>query len=64
MGSSAPKEEAKPDPATVATSPGENARKQQELRNRRQGGFYSGFSNVQPSSTPSSSTGGSTQTVG
>ena len=60
MGSSAPKAEPKPAPATVATSPGENARKQQELTNRRRGGFYSGFQNIKPPST----TGGGNQTLG
>lgn len=67
MGSS-PKEQAKPDPATVSSSTSEAARKQQELQFRRRGGFYSGFRNVSSqggqSANTGSSTGGNSQTVG
>jgi hypothetical protein len=58
---SKPKAQAKPDPATIASSPGTNAKKQQELENRRKKGFYSGFKNITPTG---SSTGGGNQTTG
>tara|TARA_R110000782_G_scaffold34003_1_gene81581 strand:- start:687 stop:872 length:186 start_codon:yes stop_codon:yes gene_type:complete len=61
MGSSAPKPP-KSDPATISSSPGEAAKKKQELENRRKGGFYSGFKNIQAS--PNSTTGGGNQTIG
>lgn len=50
----------KTDPATIASSPGEQAKKQQELRNRKRGGFYSAFRNVRPPDQ----TGGDNQPLG
>lgn len=52
----------KPDPSTIASSPGEVAKKQQELANRRKGGFYSQFRNISPTST--TPMGGDNQTLG
>lgn len=57
---SKPKATPKADPATIASTPGEAAKKQQELQNRRKGGFYSDFRNI----TPPAQTGGGNQTVG
>jgi hypothetical protein len=57
---SKPKPAPKPDPATIASSPGEMAKKQQELQARRKGGFYSGFKNI----SPNDFTGGSNQPLG
>lgn len=59
MASSPPKPP-KPDPATIASTPGEQAKKRQELRNRSQGKFYSGFYNIRPPEQ----IGGGNQTVG
>lgn len=59
MSTKAPKPD-KPDPATVASSVSEQAKRQQELASRRKAGFYGGFKNVQPT-TP---TGGGNQTLG
>mgnify|MGYP003659130780 CR=1 FL=1 len=50
-----------PDPATIATSPGEQAKKRQELHNRRVGGFYSKFKNIRPTGP---ATGGDNQPLG
>jgi hypothetical protein len=49
-----------PDPSTIATSPGEQAKKKQELQNRRKGGFYTGFKNIKPAAN----TGGDNQPLG
>tara|TARA_R110000772_G_scaffold123125_2_gene229352 strand:+ start:1608 stop:1790 length:183 start_codon:yes stop_codon:yes gene_type:complete len=50
------------DPATIASSVGESAKKQQELNNRKKGAgrFYSDFRSV----APPSAVGGGNQTVG
>ncbi len=52
-----------PDPATIATSPSEQAKKQQEVQNRRAGGFFSNFRNIS-SQRGNSAVGGNNQTVG
>ena len=57
MGGKKPKAPPKPDPATISSSVGELAKKQQDLRSRRRGGFYSGFKNIK--STQGSLGGGS-----
>jgi hypothetical protein len=61
---SKPKPAPKPDPATIASSPGEMAKKQQELQARRKGGFYSGFKNISPTLGPNDTTGGGNQPLG
>ena len=53
-----PKPQPKPDPATVATSPNEIAKKRQELRSRTRGGFVSQFTDIK------APTGGGNQTLG
>ena len=50
-----------PDPATLATTPGEQAKKRQELHSRRAGGFYSKFKNIKPSNP---AVGGDNQPLG
>ena len=57
---SSPDKPKKEDPATIATSVSETARKRQELRTSRRGGFYSDFRNIKPTAP----VGGGQQTVG
>lgn len=50
----------KTDPATIASTPGEQAKKEQELRYRRRGGFYRNFQNIRPPEQ----TGGTSESLG
>jgi|TARA_R110002153_G_scaffold11011_3_gene42640 hypothetical protein len=64
MGSK-PKAAPKPDPATVATSVDEDAKRRAELERRKRGGFYSQFRRRDSSASGATSApGGDNQSVG
>lgn len=56
-----PPKQKDPDPATISSTIGDQAKREQELRRRRSGGYYTFFRNIQ---RPEQTGGSGNQTVG